>query len=176
MNCYKCKYEFCWICLGHYKSYRHDPGMDEHHHLSEGVYIAIYTTIALMFVFKVMIYTYGNDLSQIGSRDFIEEISASDSLFTFKNIVTIVLAFIFINIVAFITGIMVVVMFETRWIPKILCPAPFIVVFILLQMSNASQFAFHLGVFELLLITFLFSGFWCGLGLLIVGTISLLLK
>lgn len=23
MNCNKCKYEFCWICLGHFPGYRH---------------------------------------------------------------------------------------------------------------------------------------------------------
>ena len=28
MVCMKCKYEFCWVCMGHYKNYHHDPGMD----------------------------------------------------------------------------------------------------------------------------------------------------
>ena len=27
MVCMKCKYEFCWFCMGHYKSYQHDAGM-----------------------------------------------------------------------------------------------------------------------------------------------------
>lgn len=26
MNCGKCKFEFCWICLSSYRGYRHEPG------------------------------------------------------------------------------------------------------------------------------------------------------
>ena len=29
MVCMKCKYEFCWSCMGQYKHYSHDPGMDK---------------------------------------------------------------------------------------------------------------------------------------------------
>ena len=53
MVCAKCKYEFCWTCLGHYARYRHDEGMDKYCGQSMFVYTFLYLTFLLVIFVKI---------------------------------------------------------------------------------------------------------------------------
>lgn len=138
MNCYKCKYEFCWVCLGSYKSYRHAKGMDAFHNLSEAVYALIYATLSLMLMLKMLTYYYGNDvLLGLGSGDLTDDFNASESLFTLRNIFILIAAFVFINAVMIFTVASSAIIYDNRrHVPRVLCLSPFIVVPVLLQLTS----------------------------------------
>lgn len=54
MMCSKCKYEFCWSCLGSYKRYRHAEGFEKYCGQAVVMYASIYFTIGLMLFAKFM--------------------------------------------------------------------------------------------------------------------------
>ena len=54
MMCSKCKYEFCWSCLGSYKRHRHAEGFEKYCGQATVMYASIYFTIGLMLVVKLI--------------------------------------------------------------------------------------------------------------------------
>ena len=54
MVCAKCKYEFCWTCLGHYKRYRHDIGMTKYCGQSVTVWFMLYFLFGFIILMKVL--------------------------------------------------------------------------------------------------------------------------
>lgn len=54
MVCFKCKYEFCWTCMGHYRRYRHDEGMEKYCGQSRLAYAAAYGTAAFLCAAKLL--------------------------------------------------------------------------------------------------------------------------
>jgi len=118
--------------------------MNAEHNLSEATYVVIYATLSLMFGLKMLTYYYGNEvLSELSSGDLIDSFIASESLFTLKNIVGLILAFVFINFVMFCTlAAFFVLLDHLKKVPFVLCFSPFIVVPVLLQLTSMTQFAF----------------------------------
>ena len=53
MVCAKCKYEFCWTCLGHYKSYSHDPGMEIYCEQATLIYVCLCMIFILLLIIKL---------------------------------------------------------------------------------------------------------------------------
>jgi len=54
MMCSKCKYEFCWSCLGSYKRYRHAEGFEKYCGQAHMMYASIYFTVGLVLVIKLI--------------------------------------------------------------------------------------------------------------------------
>jgi hypothetical protein len=53
MKCLKCKYEFCWLCLGSYKGYRH---VDNYTcELVTTVRVTLYLTLSIGVILKVLV-------------------------------------------------------------------------------------------------------------------------
>ena len=54
MMCSKCKFEFCWTCLGSYKRYKHAEGFAKYCGQAHMLYGSIYLTIGLMLFGKLV--------------------------------------------------------------------------------------------------------------------------
>ena len=56
MNCGKCKFEFCWVCLQSYKSYRHEKGEEKYCAILCFVKALLIFVALLLLVLKVFIF------------------------------------------------------------------------------------------------------------------------
>ena len=55
VGCTKCKYEFCWDCLGSYKGYNHEPEYGDMYHVIIFT-IRIIVNLLMFAVIYVQIY------------------------------------------------------------------------------------------------------------------------
>ena len=99
--CGKCKYDFCWECLGSFKNYRHDK---------DGDFYCVLRQIALGFIVGGLISiaaikaieNYNRTHKPLESKDsyptILERLDAGESIFTMENLIIITLEFIGIHI------------------------------------------------------------------------------
>ena len=62
MVCQKCKTEFCWLCLGNYKGYQHDPGMAKYCGQGTGFKVLFLVLSIVILISKLvgpMVSSYG---------------------------------------------------------------------------------------------------------------------
>ena len=54
MVCGKCRFEFCWICMGHFVGYRHDTGMEVYCAQRQATWVSILILVLLVLASKTM--------------------------------------------------------------------------------------------------------------------------
>ena len=180
MNCAKCRFEFCWACLGRYVSYRHDHGMEQYCNIRKMVSGGIYVLfIALFFILKLLM---------LGSRDgnfltkapILDRLNDGESILTRENFLVTLATFLLGNAYAFATFILMIVTVDNYNIPPglkfLLVVSEFLGSLIFAMSSLWLQFGAQIFFFEVTAVVVCFGAFWAGMALLFVGVICLGLR
>merc|ERR1712070_445540 len=134
MNCGACKYEFCWMCMGHYKGYKHDPGMDKYCGQASGVWIFLYMLFGLLIISKILM---------VQPIPIVLPFKCLWSLMTIRNILKTVFAF-FSSILIFYMELVVIDnisrVHRRPWSHALIIPAIFMIAVLL---TDIGQFTFE---------------------------------
>lgn len=169
MNCGKCKYEFCWNCLGSYISYKHLPGMELYCNLRSLTTALIYGFFFVLFwVLKLLCLSSRGEPGIFQKAAILDRINDGESFLTRENFLVTLGTFIIINIYAFATCIVTVITIESfnhrlrGWaIPVVLFE---LTASILLAFGNPwLQYGAQIFFFEILTVIGAFFGFWAAL-------------
>jgi hypothetical protein len=181
MNCGKCRYEFCWACLGRYISYRHDNGMEQYCAIRKIVSVGIYLIfIAMFFIVKLLVDSSRGEESFLNKAPILDRINAGESLLTRENFLVTLGTFLLINVYAIATFVVMIIFMDNHRIPpgaKFVLVISTLISSVLFAMSFSwLQFGAQIFFFEIIMLIGAFAGFWASMAVFILGIGALALK
>lgn len=184
VNCIKCKYEFCWDCLGKYKNYTHEPGMDVYCGLRvASVGLTIGGLITLLIIkaienYKALRPPVEQPVTVL--TPILTRLENGESLFTKQNVLETIGAWVVIHIYL---AASIVIMIATEEITRFtsftvpMIVSEFIALLVLVATCPGMRdYPMQLLYFELLLIVGIFAAVGAGFIFVTVAPVTFTIK